>query len=202
TYVSPGGTFFNGYYNYVNKSNDDHSLLGTDGVLVTQDMDRTATSAGVSVSLTPSDSFTAQFAFSWLQDDFNALFFSANRRRYEAPGNTTIFYLRDGSKYDVDTYIFSAGGDWQVSDALNYSASFVYSQSTGHTASGLILGSLPQLDGRIDNAVSSLTLGVQYQSSPKVRWSGNYVLDYYNDDAFGQLSGGVHSIMLGLSFVF
>ena len=202
TYVAPGGTFFNGYYNYADKRNDDHSLLGTDGILVTQDMERTATSAGLSVSLTPSEWVTAQFAFTWLQDDFNALFFGANRRRFEAPGNTTIFFLRDGSNYNVDTYMFSAGGDWRVSDALTYSANFIYSQSTGDTASGLVLGALPQIDGRIDNALSSLSLGVQYQASAKLRWSGNYIVDYYNDDSFDQLSGGVHSIMVGMTYGF
>lgn len=202
TYVSPGGTFFNGYYNYAGKRNNEHSLLGTDGVLVTQDMDRTATSAGVSMSLTPSEWITAQVAFSWLQDDFSALFFGSNRRRYEAPGNTTLFFLRDGSSYNVDTYMFSAGGDWRVSDALTYTANYTYTQSTGNTASGLILGLLPRIDGRIDNAVSSLALGVQYQASPRLRWSGHYILDYYNDDVFGQLSGGMHSVMVGLTYGF
>ncbi|OGT57011.1 MAG: hypothetical protein A3E01_13030 [Gammaproteobacteria bacterium RIFCSPHIGHO2_12_FULL_63_22] len=202
TYIAPGGTFFNGYYNYASKSNDDHSLLGTDGVLVTQDMDRTATSAGLSVSMMPSEWVTTQFAFAWLKDDFNALFFGANRRRFEAPGNTTIFFLHDASNYDIDTYMISAGIDWKVSDALSYSGSFVHSKSNGETASGMILGSIPTIDGRIDNSLSSLSLGVQYQVNAKFRWSGSYVLDYYSDESFDELSGGLHSIMVGLTYAF
>lgn len=202
TYVSPGGTFFSGFYNYTDKSNNDHSIVGTDGNLATQDTERTAQSAGLSVNLNPSEWVTAQLGFTWLQDDFEALFFGSNRRRFEAPGNTTIFFLQDGSNYNVDTYVFNAGGNWIASDDLTYTANYSYSQSTGNTASGLILGSLPLIDGRIDNAVHSLALGVQYRLNETMRVGANYVVDYYNDDAFDELTGGVHSIMVGLSVAF
>ena len=202
TYVSPGGTFFSGFYNYTDKSNNDHSIVGTDGNLATQDVERTAQSAGLSVNLNPSEWVTAQFGFTWLQDDFEALYFGSNRRRFEAPSNTTIFFLRDGSNYNVDTYVFNAGGNWQASDDLTYTANYSYSQSTGNTASGVILGALPLIDGRIDNAVHSLALGVQYRLNETMRIGANYVVDYYNDDTFDELTGGVHSIMVGLSVAF
>lgn len=202
TYVSPGGTFVSGFYNYVDKSNNDHSILGTDGNLATQDVDRTAQSAGVSVNLTPSEWVTAQIGFTWLQDDFDALFYGANRRRFEAPGNTTIFFLQDASNYNVDTYVINAGGDWKVSDTLTYTASYTYSRSSGHTASGLVLASLPSIDGEIDNAVHSLALGMQYAFNDSMRMGANYAIDYYNDDAFEQRTGGVHSIMVGLGVTF
>lgn len=202
TYVSPGGTFVSGFYNYADKSNNDHAILGTDGNLATQDVDRTAQSAGVSVNLTPSEWVTAQIGFTWLQDDFDALFYGSNRRRFEAPGNTTIFFLQDASNYNVDTYVINAGGDWKVNDNLTYTASYTYSQSNGRTASGLVLASLPSIDGEIDNAVHSLALGVQYRLNESMRIGANYVVDYYNDDAFDQLTGGVHSIMVGLGVAF
>jgi len=202
TYMAPGGAFWSAYYNYVDKSNNDHALLATDGTLATQDIDRTAQSAGLSVSMNPSEWVTLNAGFSWLQDDFEGLFFSSNRRRYEAPGNTVLFLLRDRSDYNIDTYVFNAGGDWKVNDDLTWNASYNYSQSTGNTASGLILSSLPSIDGRVDNAVHSLAVGVRYQINPKMLVSSSYVLDYYDDDAFDQLTGGVHSIMVGLSVAF
>lgn len=202
TYVSPGGTFVSGFYNYVDKSNNDHAIVGTDGNLANQDVDRTAQSAGLSVNLTPSEWVAAQVGFTWLQDDFDALFFGSNRRRFEAPGNTTIFFLQDASNYDVDTYVINAGGDWKVSDNLTYTASYTYSKSNGHTASGLVLDSLPSIDGKVDNAVHSLALGVQYRFNESIRVSANYYVDYYDDDTFDQLTGGVHSVMVGLGVAF
>ncbi len=202
TYVSSGGTFFSGYYNYTDKSNNDHSIVGTDGNLATQDIERTAQSAGLSVNLNPSEWVSAQLGFTWLQDDFEALFFGSNRRRFEAPGGSTIFFLRDGSNYDVDTYVLNAGGNWIANDDLTYTANYSYSESTGTTASGAILASLPLIDGRIDNAVHSLALGVQYRLNEAMRIGANYVVDYYDDDAFDQLTGGVHSVMVALNVGF
>lgn len=202
THMTGGGSLMSAYYTYVDAENNDLGLTGTDGVRVNQDTDRTNQSAGLSFAMTPSEWVSTQLSFAWLKDDYDALFFGSNRRRYEAPGSNIVFFLRDQSNYAVDTYVLSATGDWQASDALTYSASYSFSASVGHTATGFIRDQLPLIDGRIDNRVHSLALGVNYRLNEQIRLSGGYVFDYYDDDAFSALTGGVHSLSVGVGVRF
>lgn len=202
SYVTEAGGLLTAYYNYRKRTNDDSSFLGTDGELATQDNERANQSAGLSFGWQPSEWINAQAGVSWLQDDFMALFYGSNRRRFEAPNNPVIFFLRDESTYNVDTYVAMASVDWQVSDTLNYQFGYTYSRSDGRTASGVILSELPTQDGRIDNVLHSFQAGVQYQRTPNIRLSSMYVIDYYDDDAFDDLTGGAHSLMLGVTVDF
>ncbi|MDZ4347946.1 MAG: hypothetical protein U1A22_00165 [Xanthomonadaceae bacterium] len=201
-HVTEAGTLFNAYYNYRGRKNNDLSFLGTDGNLATQDLDRSTQSAGLSVGWNPSEWISAQTSIAWLQDDFTALFYGSNRRRFEGPNNPVIFFLRDESSYDVDTYVATASADWQASDSLSYQFGYTFSRSDGKTASGVIFDELPTQDGRIDNTLHSLQVGLRYQYTQKIGVSGMYVIDYYTDDAFDDLTGGVHSLMLGLTVAF
>ena len=202
SYVTEAGGLLNAYYNYRKGTNNDFSFLGTDGQLAPQDVESASQSAGLSFGWQPSEWISAQTSVAWLQDDFTALFYGSNRRRFEAPNNPVIFFLRDESTYDSDTYVAMASVDWQVSDTLNYQFGYTYSLSDGRTASGVIFSELPSQDGRIDNDLHSFQAGVQYQRTPNIRLSSMYVLDYYDDNAFDDLTGGAHSLMFGVTVDF
>ena len=165
-------------------------------------MNKTQQAAGVSLNLPVSESINTSAGLSWMQDDFAGYYLRSNRRRFEAPNSPIAFMVQDRSNYEIDTYVLTLGADWQASDALRYSGSYTFSRSKGNTASGLIRSELPAVDGTINNSVNTLTLGVDYALQKKVKLKGSYAYDYYNDKVYSYLTGGYHTLMLGVSFGF
>lgn len=202
TYAAPSGMLVSGYYDYQNKKNDNNFFTGTDGVTATQDIEKTLQSAGASLNLPLSEWTSLSASLSWFQDDYETFYFGTNRRRFEAPANPVIFATRDRSNYLIDTYVFSLGGDFQATDALSYTGSYTFSKSTGDTASGEILTELPTVDGKIKNSVQTLALGADYAFKKTMKFRGSYSYDYYSDKVYTELTGGVHTVMLGISMGF
>ena len=201
-YATPTGMLVSGFYDYKNKINDNISFLGTDGALVTQDTEKTLQSAGGSLNLPVSEWINTSVSLSWFQDDYETFYFRTNRRRFEAPVNPVIFYTQDRPNYNIDTYVFSVGGDWQFSDVLRYNGSYTFSRSKGDTASGVILAALPAVDGQINNSIHSLAVGAEYAFKKTMKFRGSYIYDYYTDEVYAGLTGGVHTFMFGVAVGF
>lgn len=208
SYAATNGMLVSGYYDYKKKENANNTYTDgltapvRDGAATRQDVDKTQQAAGVSLNRPVGEWINTSASLSWMQDDFETYYLSSNRRRYEAPNNAIAFLVRDRSNYDVDTYVLTLGGDWQVSDALRYNGSYTFSHSKGDTASGLIRSELPEVDRNIDNSVHTLGLGVDYALKKNLKLKGSYAYDYYKDKVYSGLTGGYHTLMLGVSLGF
>lgn len=208
SYTVSNGMLVSGFYNYKNRKNTDHSFADgltapvRDGIETTQKAKKTQQSAGVSLNVPVSEWINTSASLSWMQDDFETYFLRSDRRRFEAPNNAIAFIIADKPNFNVDTYVFSLGGDWQVSDPFRLNAGYTWSKSKGHTASGLILGELPEVDGKINSSVHSLSLGADYALKRTVKLKGSYVYEYYTDKVYDSLTGGYHTLMIGVALGF
>ena len=205
SYAMMNGMLLNGYYNYENRENGNNSFTDKVAPFATysQDIDNTMQSAGLSLHVAPAKKVTTFISLDWTQNAFESDYFWTNMRRFEA---SPVFELRDRSEYDVDTYSLSLGGDLQASDLLKLNAGYVYTKSKGDVASGLIATELAStIDGTIDNGLHSFQLGADYALGKGLALQAGYVYDYYSDDVYRDLagdtlSGGVHTVMMGLVF--
>ena len=210
SYAATSGMMVSGYYNYRGVKNNDRAFTdstaaGAPAALTTsQDNDRKQQAAGVTLNMPFGEAIKATASLSWMEDDFKSYFLRSNRRRYEGTQNV-IFANFDRSNYDIDTYVVSLGGDWQVSQPLRLNAGYIWSRSKGNTGSGVI-GTELSADGRIDGAINStvhtLALGLDYKISKSATFKGSYAYDNYKDKVYSSLSGGYHTLMLGASFGF
>lgn len=210
SYADASGTMVSGYYNYKGVKNNDRAFTdstaaGAPAALTTrQDNDREQQAAGVNLNMPFGEAIKATASLSWIQDDFTSYFLRSNRRRYEGTQNV-IFVNFDRSNYDIDTYVFTLGGDWQVSAPLRLNAGYVWSRSKGQTGSGFIQTELSaggRIDGAIDSAVHGLALGVDYRIDKSIKFKGSYTYDHYKDKVYSSLTGGYQTLMLGVSFGF
>lgn len=205
SYAAANGMLLNGYYNFENRENNNNTLTDKAAPFATysQDTDNTMQSAGLSLHVVPAKQVTTFVSLDWTQNAFESVYFSSDRRRFEA---TPVFAIRDRSEYDVDTYSLSLGGDLQASDLLKLNAGYTYTKSKGDVASGLIATELNStIDGTIDNSLHSFLLGADYVLGKGLDFQAGYVYDYYSDDVYRNLagdtlSGGVHTVMVGLVF--
>ncbi|MHB1292345.1 MAG: hypothetical protein ACYCY5_09185, partial [Sulfuricella sp.] len=124
------------------------------------------------------------------------------RRRYEqliGSTNDVVFATRGTPNSKVDTYVFSVGADLQASPVLSYSGNYTYSHSKGSNASGL---GLPTVDEQVDNDVQTVALGANYAIKKSMKIKGSYAYDYYNDKVYSSMTGGYHTLMVGVSLGF
>jgi hypothetical protein len=210
SYAAANGMLVSGYFNHKDSKNANNSMFNSIAASVpttsiTQDVDKTQEAAGISLNLPVSEWINTHASLSWMQDDFASYYLSSDRRRFEpGVGNATTlnFATRDRSTYKIDSYVLTLGGDWQVNDELRWNGGYTWSKSKGNTASGLILSELPGIDGTISNAVHSLNLGVDYILKKNVKLKASYVYDYNKDDSYSALTGGYHTLMMGVGFGF
>ncbi|MDP1610794.1 MAG: MtrB/PioB family outer membrane beta-barrel protein [Sulfuritalea sp.] len=213
THAAKNGMLTSGYYNYRNQKNANNSIIAATanneippaGAATTQDLDRTQQAAGLSLNLPVSEWINTSASLSWMQDDFASYYLRSGRRRYEAPKDQVTFITNDRPTYKIDTYVLTLGGDWQVNDDLRYNGSYTWSQSKGNTASGDIytaLSAANNIDGTINSAVHSLALGVDYVVKKNVKLKASYVYEYNKDASYTDLTGGYHTLMLGVGFGF
>jgi len=202
SYASTDGWVASGFYDYRKRENGNNTFTDGDGVLsYSQELDGTLHSAGLSLNLMPHDSVNVYGNLYWMQDDVSSYLFTTSARRW-APA--VAFTLIDQPNYQVDSYVFNLGGDWQASDKLNLSASYTYTHSKGDVASGVVYTQLVAatgtVDAVIDNDLHSFAVGGDYLLSDKAAVRLNYIYDYYDDNAYDLLSGGVHTLAVGLAF--
>lgn len=214
SYAAANGMLVSGYFNRKDSKNANNSMFnsianGVPTTSITQDVDKTQEAAGIALNLPVSEWINTHASLSWMQDDFASYYYSSDRRRFEqgvvgglADATTLNFLARDRSTYKIDTYVLTLGGDWQVSDALRWNGGYTWSKSKGNTASGLILSELPTIDGTISSTVHSLNLGVSYELKKNVKLKASYVYDYNKDDSYSSLTGGYHTLMMGVGLGF
>jgi hypothetical protein len=210
SYTAKNGMLASGYYNYKDNKNANNGFTssaagGVLGASVTQDTDKKQQAAGVSLNVPVSEWIHTHASLSWMQDDFTSYFIRNGARRYDAPTGAIAFAAIDRPNYNIDTYVLNLGGDWQVSDELRWNGGYTYSKSKGNTASGYVFDQLSAgntIDGTVSSAVHSLNLGVDYVLKKNVKLKASYVYDYNKDDSYSALTGGYHTLMLGVGFGF
>jgi hypothetical protein len=210
SYTTSLGMMVSGYYNFKNIQNANNALynniannVATTGI--TQNVDKTLHSAGLTLNLPVSEWINTTASLAWMQNDFSTYYLSSDRRRFEpgiANATTLNFLLRDNANYTVDSYVATLGADWQVSDPLRLNAGYTFTKSTGHTADGLIGAQLGTIDDTIDNTLHSVAFGADYAVKKSYKLRASYVYDYYTDRAYSALTGGYHTLMVGLSVGF
>lgn len=211
THAAKNGMLTSGYYNYRDRKNANNSVMSNAagalpaGAAFTQDVDRTEQAAGVSLNLPVTEWINTSASLSWMQDDFATYYLRNHRRRYEGPATAVTFITNDRPGYKIDTYVLTLGGDWQVNDDLRWNGSYTWSQSKGNTASGDIytaLSAANSIDGTINSSVHSLALGADYVIKKNVKLKASYVYEYNKDASYTDLTGGYHTLMLGVGFGF
>jgi hypothetical protein len=212
TYAMGQDRLLSGYYDYKSIKNANNAISGSAAAslvpigTVTQDVNKKLQAAGISLSMKPSEWINTTASLSWNRDDFSTYFLRSDVRRFEAPATAINFLSVDRPNYDVDTYVFSLGGDWQVSDELRWNGGYTYSASKGDTSSGYVGSALTatagSVDGRINSTVHSLALGVSYELKKNMKLKASYSYDYYDDKIYSALTGGVNGLMLGVSLGF
>lgn len=212
-YTMTNGMQISGYYNFRKKENDDNSFADTDKSnaaippvvsttnVYSQKADDTFHAAGVSLAFAATDKLNASLGLDWSQNDFETYFFGTNRRRFEA--QNIVFDPRGDSSFKVDTWSLSLNGEYQANERAKLSAGYTWSKSDGNLrTSGLQATGNPaeNLNDKIDHTVHSVILGVNYALRKNTNLRVGYVFDKYEDKAYGDLSGDVHTLMLGLAF--
>lgn len=215
-YALEDGMYLNAYYNYKDKENGNNSSYDLFAKTVTtatlstenpQKADDTFHSAGVSLNLAPSEQLNASVSLDWTQNDFETYYFSTERRRFELPVPAIVpaidFYQRGDSSFKVDTWSLSLNGEYQASERLKLSAGYTLSVSDGDVStatSGLATPANITVTDKIDNTLQSFILGANYGLKKNMTLRGGYTYDKYDDNAYDALSGGVHTLMAGVSF--
>jgi predicted porin len=209
SYSMDNGMVVNAYYNFKDKENGNNSFADTakptgGPIVITneyaQKADDTFNAAGVSFNLSPSDRMNASMGLDWVQNDFETYFFGTNRRRFETP---IVFDPRGISSFKVDTLSLNFNGEYQASDRMKLSAGYAYSKSDGDIrTTGLEADGDPaeNQNDKVDHTLQSILLGVEYGLQKSMSVRGSYVFDKYDDDAYDDLSGDAHTLMLGVSF--
>jgi len=202
SYASPSGWVASGFYDYKNRKNDNNTFTDGDGsISQNQSLEGTLHSAGLSMNYMPRDYLNLYGNLYWMQDDVSSYLFSSSVQRWNP---AVAFTLIDEPNYKIDSYVFNFGGDWDASEKLNLSASYTYTRSKGDVASGTVYDQLVAatgtIDSIIDNTLHSFAVGGDYLLSEKSTIKLNYIYDRYNDDAYDLLSGGVHTLALGLAY--
>ncbi len=203
SYAAPAGWLISGFYDYKNKKNNDLSVTGSTGIF-TQDVESTFHSAGVSLNVMPRESINTSLNLYWMQNDLASYLLATDITR--GTGNAAVAFSNTGlSNYRVDSYVASLAADWRTTEALKLSGSYTFTQNKGNTASGAVLAALQAatgtIDSLVDNSLHSLMLGADYTLNPKTTLRTNYIYDYYDDNAYSLLTGGVHTLTLGVSFM-
>lgn len=213
SYAMSTGMQVNAYYNFKDKENGNNSFADTDKSDATilpvesttnvydQKGDDTFHAAGVSINLTPTDRLNASLGLDWVQNDFETYFFGTNRRRFEA--QSIVFDPRGSSDFKVDTLSLSLNGDYQASDRLQLNAGYSFSKSDGDIRTTGLEADLavPESQSdKVDHTVHSLMLGANYGLNKRMTLRVGYIFDKYDDKAYDDLSGKVHTVMVGLAF--
>ena len=201
SYASPDGWFFNGFYDYKNQQNGNKSFTDGDGSnSYNQEIDSVMHSGGLGLILLPHRNVNTYINIFWTQDDISSYLFESNVVRVNP---NVEFTLIDRPNYRVDSNVWDLGGDWRISDRTLLNANYSYTRSKGNVSSGVVQDSLESatgtVDANIDNTLHSLSLGIEYDMSDSAQLQFHYFYDDYQDNAYGTLSGGLNTVIVGVA---
>lgn len=188
------------FYTIRTRRNDDLSFVGTDGVAVTQDARGSLQQLGVAGTVTPLETTNVFWSYAWSRDEYNANLFSATTRRYDP---RPVFYSRDDRQtYLLGSHTFTLGADITPGAGMQYGVSYTATRTAGDTASGRVLSVLPTEDGRIENWYHTAALRVERDLGESFKLGVSYLLDYYSDGSYADLTGGLNTFILGIGYRF
>jgi hypothetical protein len=85
---------------------------------------------------------------------------------------------------------------------MTWGVSYTATRTAGDTASGGVLSVLPTEDGRIENWYQTAALRVESDLGSSLRLGVSYLLDYYSDGSYGDLTGGLNTLIVGIGYRF
>ena len=190
-----------GFYTVRARRNDDLSFVGTDGRAVTQDARGSLHQLGLAGALTPIETTNVYWSYAWSRDQYNANLISATTRRYDP---TPVFYSRDDRQtYLLGSHTFTLGADFTPAGrGVTWGASYTAARTAGDTASGGVLSVLPTEDGRIENWYQTAAVRVERDLDSSLTIGVSYLLDYYSDRSYADLTGGLSTLLLGIGYRF
>ena len=200
-YTSADGTrSATAFYSIRTRRNDNLSFTGTDGIAVTQDSRGSLQQLGVAGTIAPRETTAVFWSYAWSRDEYNANLFGATTRRYDA---TPAFYSRDDRQtYLLGSNTFTLGADITPGGRTQYGVSYTATRTAGDTASGRVLSVLPPPDGRIENWYHTAAMRVERDLSGSFKLGISYLLDYYGDSSYVDLSGGLNTLIMGVGYRF
>ena len=180
--------------------NDDMTFTGTDGLAVTQDARGSLQQLGVAGTVTPVETTNVFWSYAWSRDEYNAHLLSATMRRYDPRPE---FYSRnDRQTYLIGAHTVTLGADITPGGRMQYGFSYTATRTAGDAASGVVLSSLPPEDGRIENWYHTAAVRVERDLGGEFRLGISYLLDYYSDGSYADLTGGLNSLIVGIGYRF
>jgi hypothetical protein len=180
--------------------NDDRSFEGTDGRSVTQDARRSLQQLGITGSVAPREAINVFGSYAWSRDRYNANLISTTTRRYEP---TPVFYSRDDRQtYLLGSHTITGGADVTSMGGMIYTLSYTATRTAGDTATGTVLSVLPEEDGRIENWYHTIVLRAERDLGTSLRLGISYLLDYYSDASYADLTGGLNAVIVGIVYRF
>ena len=188
------------FYTIRTRRNDNLSFTGTDGVAVTQDSRGSLQQLGVAGTVTPLATTNVFWSYAWSRDEYNANLFGATARRYDA---TPTFYSReDRQTYLLGSHTFTLGADITPGGRTQYGVSYTATRTSGDAASGRVLSVLPTQDGRIKNWYHTAALRAERDLGGSFKLGISYLLDYYSDGSYADLTGGLNTFIMGVGYRF
>ncbi len=188
------------FYTIRSRSNDNLSFVGAAASEVTQDAAGLLQQIGVAGSAAPLPTTNVFWSYAWSRDEYHADFISATTRRYDA---APVFYSRgDRQTYLLGSHSFSVGADITPAGRMQYGVSFTTTRAAGNAASGQVLSLLPTADGRIANWYHTAAFRLERDLGRSLKLGVSYLLDYYSDSSYPDLTGGLNSVIVGIGYRF
>ena len=201
SYASPTGLLVSGFYNFKHQKNNKLSItetFQTNTDSISQNIDDTFHTAGVTLGLAPTENINTSASLFWTQTDAETYYTEFRRT---GSGDINMVTLFDLLNYKVRTVGVVLNADWQATDNLLLRGAYSYTQSEGDTAAP----STPQalaVPAFIDSTIQAISVGGEYKLNKTTSLNGYYQFEHYDDKAYTVLKGGLHTFMLGLSFKF
>lgn len=201
SYVSPTGLLVSGYYNYKHQKNNELSItetFQTNTDSITQNIDDTFHTAGATLAFSPTENINASASLFCTRTDAETYYTSFART---GSGDINLVSLFDLLNYKVRAVGVVLSADWQATDYLVLRGAYSYTKSKGDTAntSVAVTGAVPAF---IDSTIHAVSVGGEYKLNKTTSLTGFYQFEHYDDDAYTAMTGGLHTIMMGLSIRF
>jgi hypothetical protein len=195
-----GTTSLSGFYTIRTRRNDELFFTGSDSGTARQDRRGDFHQLGVAGTMLPGAASSVYWNYAWSRNEYRANFFGSTARRYDA---TPVFYLREAQTTSrLDSHSFTVGADVVPPGRIQYGVSYSVTRSAGDVASGTVLTLLPQVDGRIENWYHSASVRAESHLRGSLKLGASYLFDYYSDDSYSSITGGLHTLLVSLGYRF